>query len=156
MRYHNIKKYYIKAIFCTFLLSFVLSGTVSSQDVKEKKVKTVQVTLTVTDENGEALPQAQVIVGEGLIHAETDENGATGFAARPNEIVTIILRGFEKKVTTMAAIKGLPPQGGRPQNSPKTAPTIRGILSPHAGTRCFPRLLLLKIFERSQNISDTL
>lgn len=104
MRYHNIKKYYIEAIFCTFLLSFVLSGTVSSQEAKEKKVKAVQVMLTVTDESGEVQPHAQVIVGEGLLHAETDQNGTFGFSARPNEIVTIILNGFEKKVTTMSAI----------------------------------------------------
>src|SRR6266511_4319855 len=46
--------------------------------------------------------------------------------------------------TPLSSHKALPPQGGAPQNSPKTAPTNRGILSPHAGTRCFPRLFLLK------------
>src|SRR5215216_4323539 len=58
--------------------------------------------------------------------------------------------------TPLSSHKALPPQGGAPQTSPKTAPTNRGILSPHAGTRCFLRLFLLKNFERSQNISGTL
>src|SRR3990170_7708090 len=52
----------------------------------------------------------------------------------------------------LSSHKGLPPKGRRP----KTAPTSRGILSPHAGIRCFPRLLLLKNSGRSQNISGTL
>src|SRR5215216_6073746 len=46
-----------------------------------------------------------------------------------------------------------PSRGGCPKKSQKIAPTNRGIFSPHAGTRCFPQLFLLKNFERSQNIS---
>lgn len=104
MRYRNITKYYKAAFFCTFLLSFVLIGTVSAQQAKEKKVKTVDISLTVTDENGAVLPNTVIVVGEGLVHAQTDTNGIFNFTARPTEIVTISLRGYEKKVTSVSAL----------------------------------------------------
>ena len=55
-------------------------------------------------------------------------------------------------LTSCPATRGCPLKGA----PPKTAPTIRGILSPLAGTRCFPKLFLLKKSGRSQNISGTL
>jgi len=104
MRYQNIIKDYMHTLCCIFFLSFVFTGTASAQDVKEKKVKTVSVNLTVSDENGATLPQANVVVGEGLIHITTDANGICSFAAKPNESVSITLQGFEKKVTIVEAL----------------------------------------------------
>ena len=65
-----------------------------------------------------------------------------------------------------------PPHGGAPPTShqhvsmkhacsldkkpPNMQPPIRGILSPRAETRCFPRNFFLKNSRRSQNISGTL
>ena len=92
------------AVFSIFFLSFVLTGTASAQDVKEKKVKTVSINLIVTDENGAALPNAGVILGEGLIHATTDAAGACSLAAKPGEVVAVTLHGYEKIVTSVAAL----------------------------------------------------
>ena len=104
MRYQSIIKECMYSVFSIFFLSFVLTGTVSAQDVKEKMVKTVSVNLTVTDENGAALPNAGVILGEGLIHATTDAAGAYSFAAKPGEVVSVTLHGYEKVLTSVAAL----------------------------------------------------
>lgn len=104
MRYRNSIKYYKDAFLCTFLLSLILIGTVSAQGVKEKKERTVSVTLTVSDESGNKLPQAQIVVGEGLIHAETDSEGKFAFTARPDDWVTITTYGFEKKVVPVSIL----------------------------------------------------
>lgn len=104
MRYQNIIKDYMYALCCIFFFSFVFIGTASAQDVKEKKVKTVSVNLTVSDENGSTLANASIVVGEGLIHIATDANGSCSFKAKPNESVSISLHGFEKKVSIVEAL----------------------------------------------------
>ncbi|MFA5330488.1 MAG: SusC/RagA family TonB-linked outer membrane protein [Prolixibacteraceae bacterium] len=104
MRYCNIIKYNKGAFLWTFLLSLILIGSASAQEIKEKKVKIVSVNLKVTDENSIVLPNAQIIVGEGLIHAETDTNGSFSFEARSNEIVSITLMGYEKEVTSVSVL----------------------------------------------------
>jgi hypothetical protein len=35
----------------------------------------------VTDEQGNPIPEASVVVGEGFIHAETDQQGTISFNA---------------------------------------------------------------------------
>ena len=104
MRDHNITRYYKKAFILTFLLSFFLIGTLSAQQSKEKKTKAVEVKLTVTDESSAGLSNAEVIVGEGLIHLLTDSNGVVAFTARTNEILSVSLLGYEKVVTNIAVV----------------------------------------------------
>jgi TonB-linked SusC/RagA family outer membrane protein len=82
------------------LLCLLLTGTVSAQDQKEKKVRQmVDVTLKVTDENGTPVPKAQVVIGEGVIHAETDENGSYSFRGYPDDFVTVSSGAYEKSVS---------------------------------------------------------
>ncbi|MCK9638390.1 MAG: SusC/RagA family TonB-linked outer membrane protein [Prolixibacteraceae bacterium] len=97
MRYHNI---YLKyRTFGIMLLCILLAGSLSAQDKKSaKKVKLINVTLKVTDENGRAFPKAQVIVGEGVIHADTDEKGTFSYKGYPDDFVTVIANGYEKSV----------------------------------------------------------
>lgn len=104
MRNQNIIKDCIYPFFCIFFFSFVFIGNVLGQDVKDKKVKTISVNLVVTDQSGVAIPNADVVVGEGLIHVSTDLNGSCSFEAKPNESVSVTLHGFEKKVTTVEAL----------------------------------------------------
>lgn len=92
------------ALCCIFFLSFVFIGTASAQVTKEKKVKTVSINLTVTDENGAAVPKVNVVVGEGLIHITTDADGKSSFKAKATENVSVSLHGFEKKVTTVETL----------------------------------------------------
>ncbi len=96
MRFHNILfKYRTIGV---MLLCVLLAGSLSAQDKTAKKAKTVKITLKVTDENGNAFPKAQVVVGEGLIHAETDEKGSFVFQGYPDDFVSVTSVGYEKSV----------------------------------------------------------
>ncbi len=101
MKYH-IK--HIKILFFVVFLGFLAWGNVRAQSPGEKKQKSIMVKVTVTDESGTALPNTQIVVGEGLIHAQTDADGVLSFEARPNELVTVMLNGYEKKVLSASAI----------------------------------------------------
>ena len=103
MRYHNILlKYRTIGI---MLLCIILAGSLSAQEKKTaKKVKLVSVSLKVTDENGKAFPKAEVVVGEGVIHAETDENGAYAFKSYPDDYVSVGANGYEKSVVLVETL----------------------------------------------------
>lgn len=60
--------------------------------------KSVDVTLTVKDADGNILPQTTVVVGEGVIQTKTNDNGEFSFKAFPDDFVTISRPGFEKTV----------------------------------------------------------
>lgn len=98
MRFNHIllKKF---RFFCVLLFSVFIAGTISAQNVPGEKVITVSVSLKVVDDNGAPVPKAKVVVGEGMIHAETDENGASAFMAYPGDFVTISATGYEKIVS---------------------------------------------------------
>jgi len=93
MRFHHILLKY--RTITMMLLCMVLAGSLSAQ-TKEKKAKTVNITLKVTDENGNAFPKAAVVIGEGVIHAETDDNGTYTFKGFPNDFVAVSAKGYEK------------------------------------------------------------
>ena len=94
MRFHHILLKY--RTIGTILLCLVLAGTLSAQDKAEKKVKMINMNLKVTDENGNPIPKAQVVVGEGLIHAETDEQGLFSFDGYLNDFVAVTAKGYER------------------------------------------------------------
>ena len=96
MRFHNILLKY--RTIGLVVLCFMLAGSLSAQDNTEKKAETISVSLKVTDENGNALPKAQIVVGEGLIHAETDENGVFSFKGFPDDFVSVTSAGYDKSV----------------------------------------------------------
>jgi TonB-linked SusC/RagA family outer membrane protein len=82
----------------------LVTGTVFAQEKPGKKVITISVNLKVTDENGTPVPEAKVVIGEGMIHAYTDENGIYSFKAFPDDFVTISAPGFEKNVSLVQDI----------------------------------------------------
>ena len=99
MRFHNILFKYRTIVL--MLLCFLLAGSISAQDKTGKKTKTLSVSLKVTDENGNALPHAQIVIGEGLIHAETDESGTFSFKGYPDDFVSISSNGYDKRVVIL-------------------------------------------------------
>lgn len=100
MRFYNIllRKYRFTAL---LIFSIFLTGMVYAQE-KAVKIKTVNVNLKVTDQNGNSIPKALVVVGEGMIHAETDQAGEYSFKAAPEDFVTISASGFEKNVSLVS------------------------------------------------------
>jgi TonB-linked SusC/RagA family outer membrane protein len=93
MRFHHILLKY--RTITLILLCMVLSGSLSAQN-KEKKAKVVSISLKVTDENGNPFPKAAVVIGEGVIHAETDANGTYAFKGYPNDFVAVTSKGYER------------------------------------------------------------
>jgi TonB-linked SusC/RagA family outer membrane protein len=99
MRFYNIL--YQKLRFAgLLLLCILLTGTISGQVQKEKKIRQkIDVTLKVVDENGAAIPNASVVIGEGVVHAVTDANGTYSFKGYPEDFVTVSSGGYENSVT---------------------------------------------------------
>jgi TonB-linked SusC/RagA family outer membrane protein len=104
--------YYIltgKFRFIVMLLPvWLLSHYAEAQDITEKKVRSISVEIVVTDDQGKAIPKAQIVVGEGQIHTETDENGKNVFTASPEDFVTITARGYDRKAVVVGDLLSEP------------------------------------------------
>jgi TonB-linked SusC/RagA family outer membrane protein len=96
MRINNIYKFGFAGLMLLLLLA---AATVNAQEKNAKKARPVNVNLKVTDEAGNPIPKAVVVVGEGLIHAETNDNGGFEFKALPEDFVTVTSYGYGKKVS---------------------------------------------------------
>jgi TonB-linked SusC/RagA family outer membrane protein len=81
------------------VLGLSVTAAVNAQRKTEKAARPINVSLSVVDDSGTPVPKAKVVIGEGLIHAMTDANGAYSLMAYPGEIVTVTAPGFEKNVT---------------------------------------------------------
>jgi TonB-linked SusC/RagA family outer membrane protein len=88
------------------LLCFVVALPVNGQQPqKEKKVKQmIDITMNVVDVNGTPIPNANVVVGEGITHTSTDANGSVSFKAYPTDYITITAPPFEKIVVVAVDI----------------------------------------------------
>ena len=103
MKFYNILSKIRPIVF--LIICMVISGTISAQGQKEKRVKEkVDLTMKVVDQDGLAIPQAQIIVGEGFIYAETDGNGSYSFKAFPEDNVSVSKSAYEKIVTRVAEL----------------------------------------------------
>ena len=103
MRFYNLSYQKIKFI---GLLLFCISLMVNAQaqNKTEQKAKFIEASINVADNDGNALPKAQVVVGEGIIHTITDANGFVSFNAKPEDFVTISFPGYEKKVMLVSEL----------------------------------------------------
>ncbi len=70
-----------------------------------KKQKPVMVTFKVTNEKGDAIPQTEIILGEGLVHTQTDQMGSVSLTV-PNdkEFVSISSKGYEPQIILVSEI----------------------------------------------------
>ena len=64
----------------------------------QKESRSVEITVTVKDADGNILPETSVAVSEAYIITETNENGESSFKALPDDFVTITRPGYEKAV----------------------------------------------------------
>lgn len=83
------------------LLCLLLSGSIIAQEKAAKKKKVIEVKLKVTDETGNAIPNAQIVVGEGIIHARTDAQGTYSFQGFPDDFISVSNPGFDKFTVTV-------------------------------------------------------
>ena len=102
MRFNNILYQKIRFA-CLLIFCILLSLPVNAQVQKEKKVRQLfDVTLKVVDENGTPIPKASVVIGEGITHTETDQNGSVAFKGYAVDIVTVSAPAFEKNVSVLS------------------------------------------------------
>lgn len=74
-----------------------------------RKQKTSVVTLKVTNENSEAFPGVAIILGEGLVHTETDATGTVVLTIHSeSEYVTITSPGYEPQVLLFSDLTATP------------------------------------------------
>jgi len=82
-----------------FLIAcMVLPGFAQAQGQPAKKARSIDITLKVTDPDGNVIPDASVVVGEGFVHTETNQQGECTFKASPEDFVTVTCPGYEKNV----------------------------------------------------------
>lgn len=80
------------------LVGLFLCGNVLAQEESTAKRELVNMKLIVSDAQGNPVPQAAVVVGEGFIHTVTDNQGTVTFKAAAGDFITITKFGFEKSV----------------------------------------------------------
>jgi len=97
----NHKIYKSFRIICVLLIGLSVTAPISAQGRTGKSARTISVGLKVVEDNGTPVPAAKVVIGEGLIHATTDDNGAYSITAYPTDIVTITASGFEENVSQL-------------------------------------------------------
>lgn len=97
--FSNIKR------LCFLLVLIVISNGLIAQDSKEKKLKQL-FKITVTDETGVVLPNAQVVIGEGENYVKTDEQGNVSFKAYVNDYLKFSYAGHEEIVILADKIIG--------------------------------------------------
>ncbi|WP_266362967.1 SusC/RagA family TonB-linked outer membrane protein [Tellurirhabdus rosea] len=86
------------------LLLLCLTGATQAQDKAGRKARVVKIHLKVTDEKGNPVPKAAVVVGEGRLYAETNAFGDYDFEAAPEEVVTVSTFGYDKFVSPVGEI----------------------------------------------------
>lgn len=103
MRFYQISLH--KLLFISlFLICSFSTGAVYGQKAADKKVQRITVDLKVVDDAGNPIPNAQIVIGEGVKHLETDEKGFISVQAFPSDFVTVSSSGFEKSVILVGDI----------------------------------------------------
>lgn len=88
-----------------FIVCLLQTTAVQAQDKTSKKAKqTVPIHLRVTDEAGNPISKAVVVIGEGRIYAETNAAGEFDFQGLSDDYVTVSSHGFGKSVSLVSDI----------------------------------------------------
>jgi TonB-linked SusC/RagA family outer membrane protein len=105
MKIMRLYYFYRKYRYAGLLLLFVLlSGTICAQDKPAKTSKIISFSLKVVDDNGTPIPNAKVVIGEGIIYKATDENGACASQGYPNDYISISASGYDKVVVLVQEV----------------------------------------------------
>ena len=95
------KEIYLKygLLLVAFLMLLSVVNVKAQNKPEAKKQKSTVLTIKVTDEQSASITGAEIILGEGLVHTETDQNGTVKLTVKNDqEFVTISSPGYEPKV----------------------------------------------------------
>jgi TonB-linked SusC/RagA family outer membrane protein len=84
-------------LYAVLLSCVILPDALSAQE-KAKNTLLREYSLSVKNEAGSPLNDAQLVVGEGVLYVFSDPSGTVRFKAGENDFITVSLYGFEKKV----------------------------------------------------------
>jgi TonB-linked SusC/RagA family outer membrane protein len=81
------------------LLSIFLAGTfcVMAQEKTEQKANANNISITVVDVKGIALPNAQVVVGEGEQYAKANQKGKITLTAGSGDNIRVVMYGYQER-----------------------------------------------------------
>jgi TonB-linked SusC/RagA family outer membrane protein len=105
------KERYLSYGLVLFALLLILpAANLTAQNRAEaRRQKSAVVTLKVTNEKGEAFPGVGIILGEGLVHTETDATGTVILTIHSDkEFVTISSPGYEPQVLLVNELTSTP------------------------------------------------
>lgn len=83
------------------LFSVSLMGTLIAQEKPVNNAAIVSVNLKVVDQNGTPVPSANVVTGNVMISAKTDESGSVLITSYPGTTIVITAPGYEKAAFLM-------------------------------------------------------
>ena len=95
------REIYLRYCMLLFALLFILpAANLQAQNKTEgRKQKSVVVKIKVTDETGEPISGAAIVLGEGLVHTETDQTGTVSLTVQGDrEFVTVSSPGYDPRV----------------------------------------------------------
>jgi TonB-linked SusC/RagA family outer membrane protein len=93
----------------TFLFVLHVTGSKAQEKVGTSKQKLTTITFKVTNTDNVAIPNATIILGEGLIHTRTGPTGMVSFVTQNNfEYVTISAPGYEPQVLIVNKLQASP------------------------------------------------
>jgi TonB-linked SusC/RagA family outer membrane protein len=96
-------------ILFAFMLILPAMNLNAQKKSEARKQKTSVVTLNVTNENSEAFPGVAIILGEGLVHTETDATGSVTLTINSDrEFVTVTSPGYESQVLLVSDLTATP------------------------------------------------
>lgn len=96
----NKNRYFRYGLLLVAFLMLLSAVNLKAQNKTEvKKQKAIVLTLKVSDEKGDVISGARIVLGEGLLHTQTDKTGTVSFTIQSdNEFVTIASPGYEPQV----------------------------------------------------------
>lgn len=90
------------------LVLFCIAGCGNLWAQQKEKVKDFELTLIVVDELGSAIPNVEIVVGEGFSHGETNLKGEYKIKARPSDFISVSEQGYEKKTISLQQLNNDP------------------------------------------------
>ena len=101
MKHDTIMNMIRPAAVFALCVSFLLAAGAPDAAAQSKKAdKSTHITVTVVDENGEGIPNAEISAGEGASKSVTDAYGQVSFTADIRDLVTVRKDGY----TTVTAL----------------------------------------------------
>ncbi len=90
---------FIQTVKLLSVLVLYIFFSITANAQKETSEKMIMVNMNLVDDNGVPLSNIKVIIGEGLVHTESDSNGSVTFMALPEDLISVKTPDYFEKIT---------------------------------------------------------